>query len=330
MLANQFTKLTSQLGHMVHFLQAARRHGKPEAVIFYGAGIGDDLMCTTILHEMKRRHQGPVWLMSRHAVLFEGNPDASQIIPESWWLFKHLHWFGVRGIDPHWANYNEEQDRDILVGDNSAFQVMCEAAGITGEIELRPWMWLTDEEKQAGKLADKQIVIHSTGMAARFAIPTKEWYPERFQAVVDGLGQKYNFIQLGMESDPLLEGCLDLRGKTNIRQSAAIVSQSQLLIGQVGFLMHIARAVDCRAVIVVGGREDPAIYSYTCFENICSPMECSPCWRGVYCPYDMECMKRISTSDVIEAAERQLTTQGPLHVDTAFIGSQDSTIPCVL
>ena len=55
---------------------------------------------------------------------------------------------------------------------------------------------------------------------------------------------------------PPLKGALDLRGKTGLREAAAILSNSLVFIGQVGFLMHLARAVDCRSVIVYGGQRN--------------------------------------------------------------------------
>ena len=109
----------------------------------------------------------------------------------------------------------------------------------------------------------------------------------------------------------------DLRGKTTLRESAAILSRSLAFVGQVGFLMHLARAVECRAVILYGGREHPSQSGYSCNENLYSEVGCSPCWRLNSCPYDKECMRRISAADVgRQALAGGVTTALALDTDT--------------
>jgi ADP-heptose:LPS heptosyltransferase len=148
----------------------------------------------------------------------------------------------------------------------------------------------------------------------------KEWFPERFQEVVSALRHKYNFVQIGLKSDPPLDGVLDMRGKTSLRQAAAIMSGSWVFVGLVGLLMHLARAVDCRSVIIFGGREAPNQSGYSCNENLFAELACSPCWRWSRCAHDRECMKMITADRVIEGIERQVSRQGQsLPVDTGFI-----------
>ena len=54
-----------------------------------------------------------------------------------------------------------------------------------------------------------------------------------------------DFIQLGSATDPALQHVNDLRGATSIREAAAILNHARLYVGTVGFLMHLARAVEC-------------------------------------------------------------------------------------
>ena len=71
------------------------------------------------------------------------------------------------------------------------------------------------------------------------------------------LRQEATILQIGHPDDPPLSGVTDLRGQTTTRELASILKNSLLHIGLVSFPMHLARAVDCRAVIVFGGREGP-------------------------------------------------------------------------
>ena len=108
-----------------------------------------------------------------------------------------------------------------------------------------------------------------------------------------------------------------MRGKTDIRQTAAILSHALLLISHVGFIMHLARSVDCRTVIIYGGREKPDQSGYACFENIYSAIECSPCWLHNTCHYDKKCMQIISAQMVQDAVLKQIKLLGtPLKIDT--------------
>jgi len=148
----------------------------------------------------------------------------------------------------------------------------------------------------------------------------KQWFPARFQTVVEVLSKKYHFIQLGSLADPPLQHVRDLRGKTSLRESGAILSKATLLLGSVGFLMHLARAVECPSVIIYGGREAPWQSGYTCNKNLYSPVSCAPCWFWNRCDFDRMCMKSISADEVIEAIEEQLSRRRDhLVVDTALI-----------
>jgi ADP-heptose:LPS heptosyltransferase len=183
---------------------------------------------------------------------------------------------------------------------------MCEQAGIRGSVRLRPYLELSDAEKQNGRRVKRQVVIQSSGRSAQFFYRTKEWYPERFQEVVSRLKHEVDFVQLGSISDPPLEGVLDLRGKTSIRESAAILANSILFVGLVGFLMHLARAVECRSVVVYGGRELPEQTGYVCNTNIVGRADCSPCWRYDDCPGGRDCMKQITVDQVVEAVYHRI------------------------
>jgi ADP-heptose:LPS heptosyltransferase len=114
-------------------------------------------------------------------------------------------------------------------------------------------------------------------------------------------------VQLGAASDPPLANVRDLRGRTTIREAAAVLAGSRLFIGMVGFLMHLARAVGTRSVIVYGGREHPSQSGYRVNTNLFTELPCSPCWYWNRCPYDRECMRRITAADVIAAGRAALS-----------------------
>ena len=54
---------------------ALARYGWPRRLIFYASGVGDDLLCTTVAHELRKRNSETVWIGARYPELFDCNPD---------------------------------------------------------------------------------------------------------------------------------------------------------------------------------------------------------------------------------------------------------------
>ncbi len=292
--------------------------GRPDCVIFFGQGIGDDLLCTAVARELKKRGAGKIIMFSKRPSLFRHNTDISAVYNWGGATIDRLRHWGYRGIVPYYSVADPANDRDLFQNEHM-IAAMCRIAGMTGSIELRSYLTLLEVEKKAGRLVDRQAVVQSSGRAAGpAAIPNKNWFPQRFQTVCDEVAGSVNLIQLGEKTDPPIQGALDLRGKTTLRESAAILASSRIFIGQVGFLMHLARAVETRSVIVYGGREDPAVSGYSANENIVGRTPCSPCWQRTRCDYNHECMRMIQPPEVVAAIRRQLDREGiPLWIETA-------------
>lgn len=181
-------------------------------------------------------------------------------------------------------------------------------AGYSGAIELKPEIFLTEDEKKFGRFSKdkKQIVIMSTAVDRH-----KQW--DKWQELVNQLKDKYYFIQLGSPSDIALEGIDDKRGQFTLRECACILYNSDLFVGQIGGLMHMARAVNCPAVIAYSLAEPLYFDSYNCNENIIAQNICNKCISdntSAYsenCDNDYECVKKITTQDIIYAIENKLS-----------------------
>lgn len=300
------SEIVNKVGRLGWAVRELAQHGRPRAVLSFPGGLGDSLMLSTLAREFKRRDAGKVWVMTGAPELFGGNKDVDRVLPlES---ERHIYFarrFQCPHIVPSYApdilgrGWDTPPKRHILAE-------MCAQAGLQGPVDLRPYLWLDTEELRQGKRSDRQITFQVTGRSARYFMWTKEWYPERFQQVVEGLKGHFDIVQLGHITDPKLDGALDLRGKTTIRESAAILANSLLFVGLVGFLMHLARAVDCPSVIIYGGRELPSQSGYVCNENLVGTTACSPCWRYADCPGQRACMDQIQVGQVVAAIHRRL------------------------
>lgn len=292
--------------------------------LYFGGALGDDLLCTAIAHEASIRGVKSIAMMTQHPELFKNNPSLSQVIQvaphePSDIVLRTLSWLGRRVVVPHYTQRDWELDYDAIPQEH-IIAAMCKKAGITGEINLRPYIYLSDEELAKGEVAKGYIVMQSSCRGALLPMENKEWSHERWRLVASSLSKRCPLIQVGSKSDPPIDGALDLRGKTTIRETAALIASSRLFVGLVGFLMHLARAVECPAVIIYGGRELPWQSGYSCNVNLAGKTECSPCWRWNTCDYDRECMALISVDDVVQAINVQVARDSErLATDTVLI-----------
>jgi hypothetical protein len=298
-------------------VRVMREAGPVRTLMAFGGAPGDDLLCTVPLRELKRRQpKMQIAMLTRHPALFQGSPDVARVLPKNNYSIEPiLRGLGYRCIVPHYTAYDEETDKDRRP-EGHILKVMCRQAGIKGDVTVRPYLYLTEAEKQKGKIAARQICVQSSVNGAMFAMKNKEWHIDRMQAAVTALAADCTVIQLGADADTALDHVLDLRGKTTLREAAAILSQSLCFVGLVGFLMHLARAVECRSVIVYGGRELPNESGYVCNTNLTGATECAPCWQHNRCDYNRACMDLITAERVI-AATRDLVmrTGTPLEVE---------------
>ena len=253
-------------------------------------------------------------MQTDHPELFERNSDVALVVPYDRGIRRLTRALGGRAVFPDYARHHKLEDRSEPP-DRHIIACMCRAVGLRGEIRLRPHLHLTEAEALAGRLAGRQIAIQSTGLGARLSMLNKEWGVENFREVVRSLRGGYAFVQLGTAGDAPIDGAIDERGGP-LRRAAAILSQSLCFVGLVGFLMHLARAVDCRSVIVYGGREAPWQSGYSGNENLGSAVPCSPCWLWNGCDYDRRCLSGIEPRQVADAIERAVARFGePLTLD---------------
>src|SRR5260370_3403825 len=306
-----------------------RRSRLPRILLFSAsAAPGDSLLCSAVLRETRQRGASDLVIISNHSEMLSENADVRYIWPAGegykidyslvsayvrfarLWKSKFYTTTYAPLID---ADRNESPCRHIVAE-------MCASAGIRGAVSIRTYLHLTEREKDAAKWAAGHIVIQSSGMGGRWAMQNKQWYEERFQGVVDALYAELQFIQLGSLNDPALLNVTELRGSTRIREAAAILYNARMYVGNVGFLMHLARAVECPSIIVYGGREAPWQSGYVCNANIYSPVPCAPCWRWNSCDFDRKCMTEIRVVDVVSAIRQMLKKErNPLPVETIVI-----------
>lgn len=304
------------------------RHGLPDIMLQFLGGIGDELLLTAVARELKRRSPNlRIWQVSHGAELLDHNPNYSRTFNWNHWPLRYSNLLNNRRCKIDGYATAVIQGELYVPPTEHIIAIMSRKAGITGQVSIKPDVFLSEAEKQKGTFAKGAIVVHYPGENTYAHIrKNKLWDLRKFQKVVQMVaagnmrGKKYPLIQLGTPGDPLLDGTIDLRGRTTLRESAAILYNCETFVGHVGFLMHLARAVDCRAVIIYGGHEHSFQSGYVANENLESNIECAPCWRLNTCEYGRKCMEMISVDDVLEAIQKAVSRKGmPLETQTVVI-----------
>lgn len=284
----------------------------PKTIFSNFGGIGDSLFLTTVAKEMRKGGERHCAIVTRWPELFFGNPDVSFLL-SSGGKYHRLAKAIIR-VETN-LSYHEINGK---IPCKHILRMVCDKAGIEKPIEIRPYFFLNEQELKDGSIARNKLVIQASGLSASSPMLAKEYFPQFFRIAVKELGKKFEIIQIGSWIDPLMPGVLDLRGRTSIRQLAAVLQNCKCFIGTVGFPMHLARAVDCPSVIVYGGRETPSQSGYICNANLIGQAECSPCWHYT-CPQDRECMKTIPPRQIVNSVEMMLDKFSSLELPVELI-----------
>lgn len=185
--------------------------------------------------------------------------------------------------------------------------------------DRQPKIYLKEEEVQdayrfleqynvSGNLA--KIIIHPGALWIH-----RQWGLQNYAAVARRILDKFDacVILTGSESErALADGIssltndtkiVNLVGQTSLRQLAAIIRISDLVICNDSMAGHIAGAVDTPAVVLFGA-QDPRLFGPR-GKHICiirKPVHCSPCRQDLCLMPQANCMGRITVDEVFSAA----------------------------
>jgi hypothetical protein len=132
-------------------------------------------------------------------------------------------------------------------------------------------IYLSKEEKlwysQIYELADINIPFWIIAAGGKYDVTIKWWDSQRYQQIVDHFRGRIQFVQVGEwgHHHPKLDGVIDFRGKTDLRQLIRLVYHSQGVLCPVTALMHMSAAVELpfpekgsRPCVVIAGGREPA------------------------------------------------------------------------
>jgi ADP-heptose:LPS heptosyltransferase len=276
-------------------------------------GVGDSLLTNTIAFHYARENSRRVFVATTYPELYRGTPGVTTLPTKSpgiaIQMAKFLHRIGVVDSLVYLSYQPSGPDAKMRPLPGHILSVLAAKVGLQ-KAPTYPVLFLSQQELELGALPQTGkpwIAMQSTGITAMTS--NKNWFPERFEALARQVRKRFRIVQLGLRGDPPLESDLDLRNRTTPRQAAVTLASCRAVICQEGYLMHAATAVGTPAVVIFGGFISPMESGYAVNENLFTELSCSPCWLRTDCPYDKECMRRISTEDVLTALEKLLASR---------------------
>lgn len=273
-------------------------------------GIGDALLMTPSFKAIKEQYPGcelsVLCTHPLHKESFENNPYIDKLVNlmSSPWqsICTMLHLFSVRR-----APYG------MLRPSRFYTQHASEIIADLLEIKLgerKPEIFLSEEEMEMAKGFLKNIpnpvTIHITSSCSA----NQNWPKGNWEDLVRSMPE-YTFIQLGSAREEKVEGAMDLRGKTTLRESYALIKYSRSFAGVISSMAHATAAFDVPGVVLFGASL-PAIWGHDNNINIYKGIPCAPCidvLGGSACPYDKECMRKITVEEVRSALLEQVLKQ---------------------
>lgn len=279
-------------------------------------GYGGALIWTGLARNLKETYPNKKLLFiykkaNTDFVIYENNLDIDMMLSKYKYFFlksrfNKKDWIIVDMDNPQ-SHYWEKDGKEKVIykSGKHAIEWACEYFKIKN-ISLKPVLRLTDKELKkvnelliTHNLKSKDFIVIEPNAKESFA-PNNQWFWDRWQELADLLKNKKGqvVVQLGPSGSPVLSGAVNLIGETSFREAAGVIKESKLFVGYSGGLMHAARAMDVKAVILASGFEPLEIANYPQNLNIYKKTDCAPCGLKTPCPYERKCMKEITVEEV--------------------------------
>lgn len=148
----------------------------------------------------------------------------------------------------------------------------------------------------------------------------KQWPAEKFAQVAQRLVKdlKAKVILLGSSDEKKLadkiknDEMLDLTGKLNLEELAAVIKELKLLVCNDGGPLHMAAALGVKTVSIFGPVDEKVYGPYPKREGhivVKKDVSCRPCYRNfrfLRCDNGLQCLKEISVEEVFENVRKSV------------------------
>ena len=237
--------------------------------------LGDEVMALPVYEALKRQYPDVILGVRCHYPdLLLDNPFVDEVNPKD--------------MQPDRYIFLRQADRTLYRPEAYA-----RAAGVPvllsrPKLYYADWMCRFVEEFGIGTSAQFPWLAVSTSASWKI----KEWraaYWQQLCALFRARG--FHVVQLGT-SEPVLDGVVDLVGKTSVREAACVLHHVHLYVGCDSGLMHLARAVGTPTVALFGPTDpDILIQNDPGFFPIRATCDCFGCWNRGLSNQPGECIR---------------------------------------
>jgi ADP-heptose:LPS heptosyltransferase len=269
-----------------------------------GRGLGDILMTTAIIKQIKKDYPNSFLTFSTRPEgkeILKNNPHIDSINTD---IYNKTEFEkSLVNYDKHFFLGKMTEDYDVKRNQQPRIDSMAEMFDVNLDSKL-PEIYLTNEElistNEYIDIDKINIVICVEGQEKKrnWRIDYLRDFVKRFDS------DKYRLILVGKKEIDV-DGCVNLSGKTTIRELFSIVSKADLVITMDNFVSHIAAAFNVREIIMY--TTIPSDWRCRYYKNaipIQSPTKCSPCWnkyknKDRMCNNEGKCIDNL-TVDLLE------------------------------
>jgi heptosyltransferase-2 len=141
----------------------------------------------------------------------------------------------------------------------------------------------------------------------------KRWYPDRFAAVAHAISEKWGAkvvitggpgeAAIASDIERELAGyCLNMAGKTSVRELMALIKRCNFFITNDSGPMHLAAAFGVPLVAIFGSTDHSTTFPLSDSAVVVrESVDCAPCMKRE-CPTDHRYMLSVNVEDVVNAA----------------------------
>ena len=164
---------------------------------------------------------------------------------------------------------------------------------------------------EAGILASDFVLGINPGATYGSA---KRWTPDGFAGVAEELAAAWGAkvvitggpgeVDIAADIEKgIAENCVNLAGKTTIRELLALIKRCDFFITNDSGPMHVAAAFDVPLVAIFGPTDHTTTYPLAEHAMVVrESVDCAPCLKRE-CPTDHRCMTAVTAEDVLMAAQ---------------------------
>ncbi|MGD2094934.1 MAG: glycosyltransferase, partial [Phycisphaerales bacterium] len=231
---------------------------------------------------------------------------------------------------PAKANCMQETERNIE---------FLKGLGVIIEKPYKTTVWIKQEHKDFADRLLRELNVESPIVICPFAqYQMRDWPTHKWAQLISHFGDYPVLICGSQQDNQASENIIkatehprihNLCGKTSLRQLASLLNRAKLCIGVESAPAHIAAAVDCPHVVLIGGGHFGRFMPYSPKTTLVhNKMDCYGCnWR---CKYgsDIRCINTITVEMVEQAANgwlkkaAELPTQDQKAVHKQLEGEQ--------